>query len=826
MNRHSTAWKKVMVLVVLPVLAAFMFAGNSHAATAPATSVWSKTLTNSSDSTYSIYKALPLAKTTGYLTVGGVYSTEDSGAWVMKLGADGEIEAGYTYSGISIDKIHEVTDGFIAIGYSSDGYQGECTPGVDCPDDFVDCTPGVDCPGDETVFKPRKSYGLGTTIAMKLDQSGYVVWQKELSSDSGSSIEINDIKETATDKYSLSGTLYTMDSTAKILIIDVDATEDSYNPILTTTVNAVAVADGVDIAVETSAVKLTKDNGYIATGVVSDTSGTSDATFIAALKVKADGTIEWAKKYSLDDGSSLEFNSIAPTKDGYMATGQTIPADGSEYVNWLAKLDTSGTIKWVKTLQMLDTESTATVFSHGIREDADGGYITSAMVDDADAGTFTTVIVKLDSNGVVKWQNVLGSDSEQYFAEDIRPLKTGGYFVGGVLTTTESGTSTPWLAKLDNKGTTRCTSLTPTEILKTVSAGSPVQESITTSVSLQDESDVETITDVDTAYEGIEVDPTTLSDDGSCTQMSVTVDITSINIGAGSVKSVPAGINCKSTDGSCTSDSIFWPGSTVTLTATADKKTKSLFAGWYDSDGNKLTAPDDKKLNVYVLTVGIDDIANTIVAKFSKPVNITGNAKDAGGIKGISGVTVSVYIEDLDTGDLTLVAKGNTTVKGVFTIPVPAGEEDSSTTYTVIAAKTGITFVPSSQTVEVGSTDTALDSDFIGHVYSLSGKVLKTNASGEDRPAPKVKVKLMVDTGEVDEYGGPVYETRLSATTNSKGIYVFKKVVVGDYVIQASSGTGASMYIGEASVSADDFDSATEKDVVEVWDILVELMEM
>ena len=351
-----------------------------------------------------------------------------------------------------------------------------------------------------------------------------------------------------------------------------------------------------------------------------------------------------------------------------------------------------------------------------------------------------------------------------------------------------------------------------------------MQESITTEVSLEDESDLETVSDFDTAYEGVLVE--TLADDGSCTQMAVTVDITSVNSGSGSVKSVPVGINCNLTNSPCTSDSIFWPGSTVTLTAPAVKG--SIFDGWYDSDGVQLTATG--KPNVYVMTVGTDDFANTITAKFSKPVTITGYAKDVRG-KGLSAATVTIF---KDTGEVDdnydpvyeqVGSPVRTNTKGLFTLKVSPGEDGEIVSYLVTVAKTGYSFSPSEQTVDVGDTDAGADEDFIGHVYSISGTVTKTNSNGDDVAAPKVTVKLVVDTGEVDDNGDPVYKTKATAKTNSKGTYVFKKVAVGDYTIQASSGSGASLYMGETYVSADDFDYA-ENDVVGYMDIYIEPMEM
>jgi len=139
-----------------------------------------------------------------------------------------------------------------------------------------------------------------------------------------------------------------------------------------------------------------------------------------------DTLVQWQKIYG---GSNNDIGySIQKTSDnGYVIAGYTNSKDGDvkenkgEYDAWIVKLDNSGNIKWQRIFGGSNID-----LAKSIKQTKDGGYIVVGWTTSIDKdieqshGLSDFWIIKLDENGEIVWQKVLGG-SGQDMAESVAP---------------------------------------------------------------------------------------------------------------------------------------------------------------------------------------------------------------------------------------------------------------------------------------------------------------------------------------------------------------------------------------------------------------------
>ncbi|MBL7914957.1 MAG: T9SS type A sorting domain-containing protein [Bacteroidia bacterium] len=165
------------------------------------------------------------------------------------------------------------------------------------------------------------------------------------------------------------------------------------------------------------------------------------------------------------------FNSISQTLDGgYIiggATNSQISGDITEgcfgIVDfWIVKTDSAGNIQWQNTIGGYGTESFPK-----IAQTSDGGYILGGDSDsnisgdkaESSIGGNDFWMLKLDSFGVIQWQNTIGGSSIDNLIS-ILQTTDGGYLLGGNSLSNISGDKTEnsmgasdfWIVKTDSTG--------------------------------------------------------------------------------------------------------------------------------------------------------------------------------------------------------------------------------------------------------------------------------------------------------------------------------------------------------------------------------------
>lgn len=208
-----------------------------------------------------------------------------------------------------------------------------------------------------------------------------------------------------------------------------------------------------------NSIQQTTDGGYIVQGDSSsnisgdkteDSNGLDD---FWVLKLDANGEIQWQNTIG---GNNWEWwGNIQQINDGgYILCGESssdISGDktenskgGSDY--WVIKLDTNGMIQWQNTIGGSGIERWPT-----IQQTNDGGFIIGGTSDSNISGDKTEDsngemdywVLKLDANGLIQWQNTIGgSDDDKLFLSPVKQTSDGGYIVGGYSKSNISGDKT------------------------------------------------------------------------------------------------------------------------------------------------------------------------------------------------------------------------------------------------------------------------------------------------------------------------------------------------------------------------------------------------
>ena len=217
-------------------------------------------------------------------------------------------------------------------------------------------------------------------------------------------------------------------------------------------------------------VNQTTDGGYIVAGSSYSIDGDLTMNYGSLdywiVRLDSYGNIDWQKSFG---GAGIdEAQSIQQTEDkGFIVAGYTYSKDGNVNGNhgqsdyWIIKLDSIGNIQWSKLLGGTNDERASS-----IQQTKDKGYIVAgySYSNDGDVtdnhGLCDYWIIKLDSNGGVQWQKMLGGTLEER-ASSIKQTTEGGYIIAGFSYSNDGNVTDHrgnnfkhdyWIVKIDENG--------------------------------------------------------------------------------------------------------------------------------------------------------------------------------------------------------------------------------------------------------------------------------------------------------------------------------------------------------------------------------------
>jgi len=195
-------------------------------------------------------------------------------------------------------------------------------------------------------------------------------------------------------------------------------------------------------------IQITRDGGFIIMGVTD--SGASTGYDMWILKLTSQGGVEWQKKYG---GVGDEYGySIQQTSDGgYIAAGSSENSSNG-YDIWILKLSSKGNIEWQRLYECGARTAYLNPYCK-VLQTKDGGYIVADSTDTFGAGEHDFWVLKLNSRGDVEWQRTYGgSDTDVVGIEPIIQTSDGGCVVVGYTHSFGAENSDCWILKLNSNG--------------------------------------------------------------------------------------------------------------------------------------------------------------------------------------------------------------------------------------------------------------------------------------------------------------------------------------------------------------------------------------
>lgn len=185
-----------------------------------------------------------------------------------------------------------------------------------------------------------------------------------------------------------------------------------------------------------SSIDETQDGGFILTGQINPV---REETWI--VKLNADGGIIWEK---LLGGSGI-YRVIELSGGNLLFAGRSSAGAGG-YDLWVEKLTSDGTSIWQKTYGGVYAE-----YLGDVLETSDNQYVLTGYAQLTADGPFTGLVIKLDADGNIVWQNAYGGNDIDYIFS-IDETTSGDLLVAGYSQSFGDGDKDYWLMKLDASG--------------------------------------------------------------------------------------------------------------------------------------------------------------------------------------------------------------------------------------------------------------------------------------------------------------------------------------------------------------------------------------
>ena len=178
---------------------------------------------------------------------------------------------------------------------------------------------------------------------------------------------------------------------------------------------------------------------------LTDSTGSGNDAFLLA-KISSSGTVQWQKTLA---GSKYDWGrSVAVAPDGSVyVCGYTYSAGAGGYDLLLAKFSSSGTVQWQKTLAGSHED-----YAISVAVAPDGSVYVCGKTHSAGAESHELLLAKFSSSGTVQWQKTLGGSYEDY-GNSVAVAPDGSVYVCGVTDPADTRIYDFLLAKFSSSGT-------------------------------------------------------------------------------------------------------------------------------------------------------------------------------------------------------------------------------------------------------------------------------------------------------------------------------------------------------------------------------------
>ncbi|QRA43672.1 T9SS type A sorting domain-containing protein [Chryseobacterium cucumeris] len=350
--------------------------------------------------------------------------------WIVKLNPAGGIQWQKTLGGSHVDdaqSIRQTTDGGYIIAGSSNSSDGDISG----------------------------NHGNYDYWIVKLDSNGNMQWQKSLG---GSSMDMaQSIQQTSEGGYIVAGSSSSNDGDVSgnhgggdywIVKLDINGNIQWQKSL------------GGSSSEQVNSVQQTFDGGYIIAGTTVSTDGDITVSYgnndFWVVKLDSGGNMQWQKTLG-NIGDNMGYYAQQTFDGGYIAVGTSFNPSNLESGlpdYWVIKLSNNGTIEWDKYFGGSFHDNAIT-----IRQTPEWDYIVAGWTASNNGqvtnhhGNLDYWVIKLDSSGNLKWEKTLGGPDFDYLTA-VELTADNGYIVSGSTGSTSGdvtghhGMTDAWVVKL------------------------------------------------------------------------------------------------------------------------------------------------------------------------------------------------------------------------------------------------------------------------------------------------------------------------------------------------------------------------------------------
>jgi len=167
----------------------------------------------------------------------------------------------------------------------------------------------------------------------------------------------------------------------------------------------------------------TDDNNYAIIGYSNSFTETYDYQVLFK-KIDSDGESIWTKIYG-GDGNDRGFDVIQTSNDDFVLTGDTNSFDANSTDTWIVRIDSEGNVKWHRYYggSRLD-------IGQKIIETNNGDLVITGYTDSYGAGSFDGFLLKTDQDGEKIWYRTYGEKDEEILKQIIKCNDQGFILTG------------------------------------------------------------------------------------------------------------------------------------------------------------------------------------------------------------------------------------------------------------------------------------------------------------------------------------------------------------------------------------------------------------
>ncbi len=202
---------------------------------------------------------------------------------------------------------------------------------------------------------------------------------------------------------------------------------------------------------ESFAVREITGGSFVLTGKIGSYGSGREDVVVSVLN--SSGNLQWTRVYgggSADLGHDIQEVTAPFGNDGFILCGSTRSFGSGGYDVYVLRLNSNGTVRWNTVLG-----GAADDYGYSVTQTQNGDFVVAGNTRSFGAGLGDVYAVSVDANGVYQWSYTYGGGGED-IGRSIQQTQDGGFVIGAVTQSFGAGSDDFYLIKTDGVGRSGC----------------------------------------------------------------------------------------------------------------------------------------------------------------------------------------------------------------------------------------------------------------------------------------------------------------------------------------------------------------------------------